>query len=139
MSGFDRTTRLMSAADLTPLLDTFALQLQWSSNARFQVELALEELIVNTFDYGYKGTHLPGDKAFVDMTVQQNGPELVITLEDNAIAFDPTQFSPPDVTSSAEDRQVGGLGLFLASKMMDNIHYRRENDRNHVLLSKRMD
>jgi serine/threonine-protein kinase RsbW len=139
MSVFERTIRLTSAAELKPQLDTLAAQLKWSDKARFQIELALEELIVNTFNHGYLATNLPGHQVFIDMTLQQTGPDLMIKLEDHAIAFDPTQFGEPDVTSSAEDRAIGGLGLFFASRMMDNISYRRDNNRNQVLLSKRMD
>lgn len=133
------TARLTSVTDLVPLLDLLTQQLAWPAKARFQIELALEELVVNTFTHGQslnsQGEHLA---VAVDVLVQQDGHYLYITLTDNAVAFDPTHFGPPDVTSSAEDRKIGGLGLFFASQMMDSIDYHRDGQFNRVKLFKRL-
>ena len=139
MSVLSHSARLASAADLVPLLDILTLKMCWSSNTRFQIELALEELIVNTFTHGI--SRQPTEQAqgvIVDISFQQADAELTILLKDNADAFDPTHFVIPDTTLSAEDRKIGGLGLFLISKMMDDIQYRRDGGFNCVQLRKRL-
>ena len=139
MAMFKQSARLRSAADLTPLLDVWSVQLAWSDKARFQIELALEELVVNTFNHGQSaGSTAQAEPICIDVAAQQDGADLTIELKDNATAFDPTQFTPPDVTLSAEDRKIGGLGLFFASKMMDSIQYTRDGSVNHLLLRKRL-
>lgn len=139
MSTSSHIAHLTSVADLTPLLDTLSVQLSWSDKARFQIELALEELIVNTFTHGI--SNRPAEQlqaVLIDVSFQQADKELTITLKDNADAFDPTQFAAPDITLSVEDRKIGGLGLFLTSKMMDDIQYRRDGSFNYVHLRKQL-
>lgn len=95
--------------------------------------------MVNTFNHGQSGDSVAQAEAIsIDVAVQQDGADLTIELKDNAMAFDPTQFAPPDVTLSAEDRKIGGLGLFFASKMMDSIQYQRDGNFNRLLMRKRL-
>lgn len=139
MSAHQHHACLKSAADLTPLLDALEAQLSWSAKARFQIELALEELIVNTFTHGSSGKQIePTPAIVIDISFEQKAADLTITLVDNALAFDPTDFATPDITLSAEDRKIGGLGLFLASKMMDKIDYKRVGSLNHVMMQKHL-
>lgn len=139
MPLLSHTCLLASAAELAPLLDQLAEKFAWTDKVRFQIELALEELIVNTLTHGRTDAEQMGLQAIsIHMHFEQNADELHIALKDNAIAFDPTQFDAPDVTSSAEDRQVGGLGQFFAAKMMDSITYKRDGGMNHLQLYKRL-
>ena len=137
MSSDGHTANLMSPADLLPMLDALTAQLGWSSKTRFQIELALEELVVNTFMHGKTAQHGPHNPIAVRVSVTQTGQEVEIVLHDNGAPFDPSGFAEPDLTSCAEDRPVGGLGLFLTSKMMDEVHYQRLGDHNAVVLRKR--
>ena len=115
------------------------MQMGWSDKARFQIELALEELIVNTFTHGNSGEPTEQrEKVTIDASFQQNSSDLTITLKDNALAFDPTQAPTPDTTLSAEDRKIGGLGLFLVSKMMDSVDYKRVDGFNRVTMQKHL-
>ena len=139
MAAITHTCRLASAAELTPLLDQLERQFAWSNKARFQIELALEELIVNTFTHGQPEA-AEGEQSvvLVQMQFEQDGDNLSITLIDNGIAFDPTQFEQPDVTSSAEDRAIGGLGQFFVATMMDSMRYERVGDKNRMHLNKQL-
>ena len=56
--------------------------------------------------------------------------KLHLTFLDNGIAYDPLQASEPDITLSAEERQIGGLGIFIVKKMAENVEYAREDERN---------
>ena len=73
----------------------------------------------------------------IRVRMEADGTELRAEVEDDAVAFDPfAEAPPPDLTSDVDDRRVGGLGVFLVQKTMDHVSYRREGDRNLILLSK---
>lgn len=104
------------------------------------VNLALEEVVSNVMLYAY-----PKDKigqVFVEFTkhpipnTQQS--TLVFTITDGGVPFDPTQQAEPDITSPAEDRKIGGLGIHLVRQLMDEIHYRREEGKNILTLIKKL-
>jgi anti-sigma regulatory factor (Ser/Thr protein kinase) len=63
---------------------------------------------------------------------------LIFTVSDNGIPFDPTTKENADTTLSAEDREIGGLGIHLVRQLMDEIHYRREEDTNVLTLIKHL-
>jgi anti-sigma regulatory factor (Ser/Thr protein kinase) len=95
-----------------------------------QIELAAEEVLVNIFSYAYSE---PGGE--VSVTCGSDSARLLIRFEDSGIPFDPLSKEPPDVTADISERGIGGLGIFLAGKFMDEIHYRREKDRNILTLA----
>ena len=71
-----------------------------------------------------------GAKAFT-VGLDQTGEGLAMVFSDNGVAFDPTQDAEaPNLSSSLDDRSVGGLGIFMVKKMAKSVEYRRENDRN---------
>lgn len=108
---------------------------QWPPSLLYQVKLVLEEVIVNIVNYGYEGG---GHKIDVDLISEPD--VLTIKIVDDGRAFDPlTQAPAPDVDASLEDRPIGGLGVYLVQTLMDEAHYRREQDRNHLTLVKRRD
>ena len=71
------------------------------------------------------------------MMVREGG-ELIVTLIDHGIAFDPTLRKDPDITLSAEDRPIGGLGIFLIKKIMDEVSYQRVDERNVFIMKKKI-
>ena len=106
----------------------------WSPDLVYQVDLVLEELIVNTVNYGYD------DDARHEIEVTLTSDEDVFTVEiiDDGHAFNPLDDAPePDVDAGIEDRPIGGLGIHLMRVMMDDVHYRREKNKNHLTLIKR--
>ena len=106
----------------------------WSPDLVYQVDLVLEELIVNTVNYGYD------DDASHEIEVTLISDEDVFTVEiiDDGHAFNPLNDAPePDLDLGIEDRPIGGLGIHLMRVMMDDVHYRREQNKNHLTLVKR--
>lgn len=96
--------------------------------------LALEEAVTNVINYAY------GDgEGEITLTAERQGDALVFEIKDRGKAFDPTQVGEPDVTLPAEERQLGGLGLFLIRKIMDGVHYRRIQDTNILTLTKQIE
>ena len=98
-----------------------------------QLNLAIEEAVVNVMDYAYP----PGTKGEVDIEVKADADELMFTISDNGVAFDPTAKAEVDTTLSAEERQIGGLGIHLVRHIMNNVEYERKDRRNILRLGKK--
>ncbi len=92
------------------------------------VNLTLDELIANTVMYGFDGVTDPE----INVELRFGGNRLVLTLEDNGRPFDPTRDVAADVTSSLEDRPVGGLGRYFVKQLADRFSYDLVNGRNRV-------
>lgn len=92
----------------------------------FNIELALEEVLVNIINYAYEDGD--GDIQLV-FSIDKRG-WFIIQITDTGKPFDMTQVPPPDVTSTIEDRQVGGLGIHFMKTLVDEVAYRREGDAN---------
>ena len=90
----------------------------------FQLNLALEEAVVNVMNYAYE------DSGLIDLSAKVVDSEIIFVLEDSGKAFDPTQVDDPDITLSAEDRDIGGLGIFLVQQLMSGVTYSREDGKN---------
>jgi serine/threonine-protein kinase RsbW len=98
----------------------------------FSLNLVLEEALTNIISYGYDDE----DKHVIEIQFKKTGDELIISIIDDGHAYDPTLKEDPDITLSAEERPVGGLGIFLIRKVMDTVTYRREENRNYLMLTK---
>ena len=106
-----------------------------SQKTIFQINLALDELFTNIISYGYKET---GNHR-IHFDISCNEGTVIIRVEDNGVPFDVAAFKAPDPQNTLEDCKVGGLGLHLIRKLMDDISYDRLNNRNVVILRKSVD
>lgn len=96
------------------------------------INLALEEAVSNVMLYAYPG------KSGQVLIECDKFDKLVFTITDSGVPFDPTQQEDPDVTQSAEDRPIGGLGIFLVRQIMDDIRYERKDNKNILTLTKKL-
>ena len=103
----------------------------------YQVNLSLDELLTNTISYGFAD----GAQHEIRIDLSIDGARLVVRIEDDARQFDLTETDPTkaDTDSALEERTPGGLGIFLVHQMMDSVSYRRENNKNVVVLGKKVD
>ena len=100
--------------------------------AVFQLNLALEEAFVNVVDYAYPGKNgMP-----VQLNMDGTGETLTFTLIDEGEPFDPTTLDEPDTSLSAEERPIGGLGVFLAKRARDAVRCERPGDRNSLTMTR---
>lgn len=94
----------------------------------FQLNLALEEAVVNVMNYAYPGqTDMP---IVLSVSADEGADGIVFRLTDNGVPFDPTRAEMPDVTLPAEERNIGGLGIFLVEQLMNRVAYEREGESN---------
>lgn len=108
----------------------------WSRRSLFILQLALEELLINTLDYGYRQARdvsSPNDHQIV-LSVTTTPNDIVLTIQDDGAAFDPTQHTLQPLAASLDEANVGGQGLRLIRHYFDEIHYRRDADHNHLRL-----
>ena len=100
-----------------------------------QISMAVDEVMANIAMYAYA----PGNG---DVTVQfdcdPSGRMASVTFTDSGIPFNPVEREDPDVGLPAEKRKIGGLGIFLVKKTMDEISYRRENGKNILCIRKKI-
>lgn len=97
----------------------------------FNLNLALEEAVVNVMNYAYPGeTGRP-----VTVTAQKENGSVWFTIEDEGVPFDPTQQEEPDLTLDADERPIGGLGIFLIRQTMSDVSYERKDNRNILKLT----
>ena len=103
--------------------------------ARMQIELAVEEIFVNIANYAYAPEI---GRATVRVTVSEEPLCVTITFVDRGVPYDPLKKVDPDVTLSAADREIGGLGIFMTKKVMDDVAYEYKDGQNILTLKKRL-
>ena len=97
--------------------------------------VAIEEVFVNVARYAYKDGE--GD-VNLGIGFNKETREITFILRDKGIPFDPLKKPDPDITLSADDREVGGLGIFITKKTMDSVEYAYENGENILTMIKRI-
>ena len=103
--------------------------------AQMQVALAVEEIYVNIANYAYNPEVGP---ATIQVEVHKEPLEVIITFMDNGKPYDPLAKEDPDITLSVEERDIGGLGIFLVKQTMDAVHYEYSDGRNILTIMKRL-
>lgn len=98
-----------------------------------QINLAIEEAVVNVIKYAYP----TGTKGDILLTCIAKGDSLQFVLADKGKPFDPTKQPPADTSLPAEQRQIGGLGIFLVKQIMDEVSYERKDDTNVLTMTKK--
>jgi serine/threonine-protein kinase RsbW len=100
----------------------------------FDINVVLDELISNIIKYGFmdEATH----EIFVRLSATDVAIEIVI--EDDGAEFDPFSSPEPDLSRPLADRPVGGLGIHFVRKLMDDVRYKRENNRNYLFIKKKL-
>jgi serine/threonine-protein kinase RsbW len=90
--------------------------------ARYNAELVFEEIVANIVGYGA----IPGQELQIHVTLEDAGAALVLTFEDNGVAFDPCQrTAEPEPAKSLEEAQIGGFGLMLVRRAASALAYQR--------------
>lgn len=106
-----------------------------SDNDRALLDIALDELFCNIARYAY------GNKdgnVTVRFEFDEKEKNAAVTLIDSGIPFDPLKKKDPDITLSAEDRKIGGLGIYMVKKIMDAVEYKYEDGHNIIRIIKKI-
>lgn len=103
---------------------------------QISIDIAVEELFVNIASYAYSSEI---GIAVVQVSVHESPLSVEITFIDNGIQYDPLAKADPDITLSAEKRKIGGLGIFMVKKSMDNMVYEYKDGKNILTIKKNLD
>lgn len=101
--------------------------------AQMQISIAVDELFANIANYAYPGG---SGEATVRVDASADARQAVVTFIDSGIPYNPLEKEDPDITLSAEDRPIGGLGIFMVKKSMDDMIYRYEDNKNILAIIK---
>ena len=113
--------------------DTILEELGCSVKAQMQIDIAIEEIFVNIAHYAYPEAE---GEAVIYVEPGESGSSVTITFEDEGIQYDPLKNEDPDITLSAEDRPIGGLGIFMVKKSMDEVSYEYMDGKNRLTIKK---
>lgn len=100
-----------------------------SPKNQMKIMVALEELFVNVAHYAY-GV----EKGQVEIELDFEDKDMILKLKDSGKPFNPLAKLDPDVTLSAEERDIGGLGIFMVKKSMDKVDYKYEDGQNIIII-----
>ena len=118
---------------INDFLDEFLDENDCPMKTKMQIELAIEEAYINIAKYAY------GDNTGkAQLTLGVENGELSLELIDSGIKYNPLEKEDPDITLSAEERPIGGLGIFLVKKTMDSVSYTYENSQNILRMKKKI-
>ena len=101
--------------------------------AQMQIDIAIDELFSNIAHYAY---HPEIGQATVRVEVAESPLAVIITFIDNGVPYDPLAKADPDTTLSAEERDIGGLGIYMVKKTMDDITYEYKDGQNILKIRK---
>ena len=120
---------------ITEFVDAALEQMNCSVKTQMAIDIALDEILANICHYAYA----PGTGT-VEVCVDHDAENrmAVVTFRDRGVPFDPLQKEDPDTTLTAEEREIGGLGIFLVRKTMDAVEYRHEDGFNVLTIRKKI-
>ena len=139
MEKYSKHIRLSNDVQEIPLLNAFVDEIcefnGLDEMITMQMNLAIEEAVVNVMNYAYP----EGTKGYVDITAKSDDECLQFVISDSGKPFDPTTKEEVDTTLPVDERRIGGLGIFLVRRMMDNVKYEYKDGQNILTLKKKSD
>ena len=114
-------------------VDDVLMTMNCPMKLQMQIDVAVEEIFVNVASYAYAPATGP---VTIQVEKQADPAGVRITFIDKGVPFDPTAKADPDVTLSAEQRKIGGLGIFMVKKSMDKMLYEYKDNQNILHLVK---
>lgn len=120
---------------MTDFVEKTAEQANLDPSVTMSLTLAIEEAVANIMKYAYP----EGEVGPIEINATINDGSLSFTIKDSGTPFDPTQVKKADITLSAEEREIGGLGLHLIRNIMDTVEYHHTSNQNILTLTKNID
>lgn len=137
MQSLRMAANLDALAPIRAFVEEAATQAGLDRRRSYRLMLAVDEIATNVITHGYQEAGLEGDVAIFR---ELDDHKLTITLQDDAIPFDPyTLAEPTDLDAPIEARGIGGLGVFLTIHGVDSFIYRREGEKNHNIFVMNLD
>lgn len=129
------TALLENLQEVLSFVDAFVEEAGVSMKAQMQIDVAVEELFVNIASYAYAPDT---GNATIKVRRDPEKEQVFITFIDSGKPYNPLEKEDPDITLSAEERGVGGLGIFMVKKSMDDMRYEYKDGQNIVTIMKKL-
>jgi sigma-B regulation protein RsbU (phosphoserine phosphatase) len=120
---------------MTEFVEKTAEQAHLDPSTTMTLTLAIEEAVANIMKYAYP----EGEVGSIEINATINEGSLSFTIKDSGTPFDPTQVKKADITLSAEEREIGGLGIHLIRNIMDTVEYHHTSNQNILTLTKNIE
>ena len=124
--------RLSEIVTLHEKLEQFGKALGLPPKCLFEIDLALEEIVTNIISHGFSDN----EDQCIHVTMTHDGKKVIIQIEDCGMPFDLHEAETPDLECTLEEAKVGGLGIHLVKRMMNDVLYERCGDKNVVIIKK---
>lgn len=118
---------------VTEFVDQMLEEIDCPMKAQVQIDVAVDEIFSNIANYAYVGKD---GTATIIIDSLDSGTGVKLSFSDEGIEYNPLEKEDPDVTLSAEDRDIGGLGIYLVKKTMDKVEYERRDGFNILTIYK---
>ena len=119
--------------DVIAFVDEYLEKWDCPMSSIAQIELAVEELFVNIAHYAYKDKE---DGGTAKISIRHLGKDVEIIFTDSGTPYNPLERSDPDITLSADDRDIGGLGIYIVKQSMNSVSYEYIGDNNVLKMRK---
>lgn len=103
----------------------------FSEREIYNIQLASDEAASNIIEHAYAGV----SDGYIEISCEVKNGVMTIILVDHGIPFDPSEVPAPDLTADLSERKIGGLGIYLMRKLMDEVHYKAEPAKNRNTLT----
>ena len=130
--SFELKSNLSELDKLCRHLETFGKKTGISKKIVFEINLVLDELFTNIISYGFDD----GCEHTIKVTMTPDKEGICLCIEDDGRPFNPVEFETPDLSCSIDECKIGGLGIHIIRKLMDDIFYERCQDKNIVFSQK---
>ena len=135
MQELNLEAAVANISTVTDFVNAILEELDCPMKAQLQIDVAIDELFSNIARYAYA----PGTgPATVRVETEEDPRAVILTFIDRGTPFDPLAAEDPDITAPAEERSIGGLGVFLVKKTMDDVRYERRDGQNILRITKRL-
>lgn len=133
MKELNIEAKIENLAAVTQFVDEQLESLNCPMKAQMQIDIAIDELFSNIAYYAYNPAEVP---VTVRVEVAESPMAVIITFIDHGVPYDPLKKEDPDVTLSAKERSIGGLGIYMVKKSMDEISYTHHEGQNILTIKK---
>ena len=130
--SFKLKSKLSELDKLCQHLEKVGQSIGLSQRAVFEINLALDELFTNIISYGFSDD----DVHDIKISITPQGNQITISIEDDGVPFNPVDAETPDLECSIENCKIGGLGIHIIKKLMDQVCYQRCDNKNVLTLKK---
>ena len=132
---FELKSKLSELKTLCRHLEDCGNVMELPQQCLFQINLGLDELFTNIISYGFEDE----SEHHIKFSLAMDRETLTVQVEDDGVPFNPLDVTGPEVSQDLDSINIGGLGIHLVKKMMDDIDYQRVEGKNKLILKKCVD